>query len=98
MTVHAIWKSGHVVIDEAVDWPEGCQLEVRPAFESDSHDDNESTDPAAIARWIAAFEAIPPIEMTEKEGAEWQAARRAQRDFELRTFEERAARLDAMFP
>ena len=98
MTVHAIWKSGHVVIDEAVDWPEGCQLDVRPAFERDSLDDNESTDPTAIARWIAAFKAIPPIEMTEEEEAEWQAARHAQRDFELRTFEERAARLDAMFP
>ena len=98
MTVHAIWKAGRVVIDESVDWPEGFQLEVRPASEAESLDDNESTDPEAIARWIAAFEAIPPIEMTEVEEAEWQAARRGQREFELRTFDQRAARLDAMIP
>jgi hypothetical protein len=98
MTVHAIWKSGHVVIDEAVDWPEGCRLEIRPASECETVDDNESTDPEAIARWVAAFEAIPPLDMTEEEEAEWQAARRVQREFEMRTLNQRAARLDAMIP
>ncbi len=96
MTVHAIWKGGHIVIDEAVDWPEGCQLEIRPL--SEALDDNESTDPEAIARWIAAFDAIPTLDMTEEEYAEWQAARREQREFELRTFDQRAAKLDAMIP
>lgn len=98
MTVHAIWKSGHIVIDEAVDWPEGCQLEIRPLSEAEALDDNESTDPEAIARWIAAFDAIPTLDMTEEEYAEWQAARREQREFELRTFDQRAAKLDAMIP
>ena len=30
ISVHAKWKEGRVVVDEAVDWPEGCELEVRP--------------------------------------------------------------------
>ena len=98
MTVHAVWKNGSVVIDQPVDWPEGYQLEIRPASECEQPNDNESTDPEAIARWIAAFQEIPPLEMTEAEEAEWQAARRTQRELELRTFVERAARLDAMIP
>lgn len=98
MTVHATWKSGRVVIDEAVDWPDGCQLEIRPASEAEALDDNESSDPEAIARWITAFDAIPPLEMTEEEYAEWQAARREQREFELRTFDQRARKLDASIP
>ena len=40
-------------------------------------------DPVAIAAWIAAFEAIPPVQMTPSEEADWQAARRAQRSLEL---------------
>ena len=30
IAVHAKWKDGRVVVDEAVDWPDGCELEVRP--------------------------------------------------------------------
>lgn len=79
-SVHAKWKDGRVVIDEAVDLPEGCELEVRPVALNGSEDDDvESNDPAAIARWIAEFQAVPPLEMTAAEEAEWQAARQAQR-------------------
>ena len=91
LAVHAKWKDGRVVVDEAVDWPEGCELEVRPVAVNGSEDDDvESNDPAAIARWIAEFQAVPPLEMTAEEEAEWQAARQAQREFELKTFDQRA--------
>ena len=53
-------------------------------------DDVESNDPAAIARWIAEFQAIPPLEMAAEEEAEWLAARQAQRAFEIETFDQRA--------
>jgi len=94
MTVHAIWTNGQVVIDEPVQWPEGCELEIRPSTECCPVDDeSEANDPAAIARWIAEFDAIPTFEMTPEEEAEWQAARRAQREFELQTFEHRAQKI-----
>ncbi len=89
LAVHAKWKDGRVVVDEAVDWPEGCELEVRAVAVNGSNDDVESTNPAAIARWIAEFQAVPPLEMTAEEEAEWQAARQAQRDLELKTFASR---------
>ena len=39
--------------------------------------DEQSDDPAAVARWIAAFDAIPALPMTPAEEAAWHAAREA---------------------
>ena len=41
--------------------------------------DAQSDDPEAVARWIAAFDAIPPVQMTPDEEAAWQSARAAQK-------------------
>jgi hypothetical protein len=56
-------------------------------------EDEEADDPESIARWIAAFDAIPPLNMTPEEEAEWQAARKAQKEFEKAAFYERADKL-----
>ena len=98
MTIHAVWKNGHVVLDEAVDWQEGCQLEVSPVSVNTDDDDLDANDPEAIAHWIAEFSAIPSIEMTAEEEAEWRAAKEAQRAFELSTFNERADRIQQALP
>ena len=98
IAVHAKWKYGRVVVEEAVDWPDGCELEVRPVSVNGSDDDVQSNDPDAIARWIAEFQAIPPLEMTDEELAEWQAARQAQRELELKTFDQRADRIQQALP
>ena len=37
-------------------------------------EEKPSNDPEAIARWLAAFDAIPPCEMSAEEEAEWLAA------------------------
>ncbi len=87
--VRAHWKDGRVVFDESVDWPEGCELEVRPLVSAAENDREQPNDPQSIARWIAEFRSIPPLQMTAEEEAEWQAARQAQREFELKTFEQR---------
>ncbi|MDB5308134.1 MAG: hypothetical protein JWO38_2336 [Gemmataceae bacterium] len=39
--------------------------------------DEQSDEPEAVARWLAAFDAIPPATMTPDEIAAWQAARAA---------------------
>ncbi len=60
--------------------------------------DEQADDPESIAHWIAEFDAIPPLEMTPAEEAEWQAARAAQKASEIAKFEERARRIEALFP
>ena len=42
------------------------------------------------ALWIAETQAVRPLEMTTEEEAEWQALRQAQREFEIKTFDQRA--------
>jgi hypothetical protein len=93
--VKATWKNGQVVLEGDAHWPEGRRLLV--VEESVADDDEQPDDPETIARWIAEFEAIPPLEMTAEEEAEWQAARKAQRDLEKSTFNERVEELRRMF-
>ncbi len=38
--------------------------------------DEQSDDPQAVARWIAAFDALPPLQMTPDEETAWRANRR----------------------
>ena len=93
--VKATWKNGQVVLEAPAHWPEGRRLVV--AEDPVPDDDNQADDPESIARWIAEFDAIPPLEMSAAEEAEWQAARQAQRDLEKSTFNERADKLREMF-
>jgi hypothetical protein len=60
--------------------------------------DEQADDRESIARWIAAFDAIPPLEMTPDEEAEWRAAREAQKAFEIAKFEDHGRQIDALFP
>jgi hypothetical protein len=89
--VKAKWKNGQVILEGHADWPEGSRLVV--AQESLADDEYGEEDPESIARWIAEFDAIPPIEMTEQEEADWQAARQAQRVLEKATCSARAEKL-----
>ncbi|MFI5454957.1 MAG: hypothetical protein ACHRXM_05850 [Isosphaerales bacterium] len=100
-TLSGTWKNGQVILDVPADWPEGCRVvvirECVPDFVGTTGDD-QADDPESIARWIAAFDAIPPLEMTPEEEAEWQAAREAQKASEIANFEEHARRIEALFP
>lgn len=77
--IHAIWKDGRIIPSQPVDWPDGTPLTVEPVEEPRGSETEESllgNDPASIARWIASYEALPPLQMTEAEQGEWLAARR----------------------
>ena len=76
------WKNGHVILDGQADWPEGCRVivirEPVPGLVGMT-DEEQGEDPESIARWLAAFDAIPPLEMTPDEEAEWRTAREDRR-------------------
>jgi hypothetical protein len=90
--IHAIWKDGRIVPTQPVDWPDGTTLVVEPIEgpraaepEGDLLDD----DPVSIARWIASFDALPPMKMSAAEEAEWQAARREMKDHTIAQMQKR---------
>jgi hypothetical protein len=90
--IHAIWKNGQIVPTQPVDWPDGTALSVEPIGEPASHEADEDLwgdDPASIARRVAAYEALPPLQMSEAEEAEWQAARQEVKDYTIAKMQSR---------
>jgi hypothetical protein len=98
--MRATWKNGQIVPDGPVNWPDGCRLTIDPepclTF-AGMTEDEQGEDAESIARWIAAFDALPPLQMTPEEEAIWQSARSAQREFDEATFDQRAAALRGMW-
>jgi hypothetical protein len=94
-------RNGRVILDGQTDWPEGCRVVVirEPAVTVlGLAEDEQGDDPESIARWIAAFDAIPPLAMTPEEEADWRAARKASKAYEIATFDERAKRIETLSP
>lgn len=96
IAVHGTYKNGQILLDSNTDWPDGCRVLVEPL--NSVCGSEQGDDPASIARWIAEFDSIPPLQLTLEEEAEWNAARQAQKEFETATFEGRSRRLNALFP
>jgi hypothetical protein len=98
----AIWKNGQIVPTQPVDWPEGTALAVEPIEEQGlppavPEGDLLGDDRASIARWLAWFDSLEPLNFTPEEEAALQEARRQRRDWEKSQFQERAERLKGLF-
>lgn len=66
---------GKIEIPAPPDWPDGLEVEVRPADEEfGCTEDEQGDDPESIAAWIARFDARPRLVMSPEEEAamnEW---------------------------
>lgn len=81
--IQAVWKDGRIIPSQPVDWPDGTTLTVEPVEgprDGELEEDLLGSDSASIARWIALYDALPPLRMTEAEEEQWQAARREVKD------------------
>lgn len=70
--IKAIWKNGHILPAEPVDWPEGSELLVEPLIPSETIGLDESAwqdDAEALADWEAWIRTIEPLEYTDEERA-----------------------------
>ena len=86
--IQAIWKNGRIIPEEPLDWPEGTSLSIQAVEipgegESVPESDLLGNDPESIARWLAAYEALPTSPMTDAEEAEWKAARQAMKEYTI---------------
>ena len=99
--VHAIWKDGRIVPTQPVDWPDGTALSVEPlnsaaaaeleGAAAELEGDLIGDAPQSIARWLAAFDALPPLQMSEEEEGRWREARREVGDYTLARMRDRSA-------
>ena len=84
--IRATWTNGQILPAEPVDWPEGSELLVQPAAQSDTIGLDESQwrdDPDSIAAWIAAVEKIEPMIWAEGEREEYERYRQESRQFNI---------------
>jgi hypothetical protein len=95
--IRATVQNGQIVPDHPVEWPDGTELEVRPARVAVSQGDDWSNTPEAIEEWIAWYRSLEPIVMSPEEEAEWKRARDEQKAFELAHWEERSKKLEGLF-
>jgi hypothetical protein len=99
-SIHAVWKNGQIVPTQPVNWPEGTALAVEPIeapIGTDPQADLLGDDDASIARWLAWFDSLEPLNFTPEEEAALQAARQERRNWEKSQFNERAERLKGIF-
>lgn len=99
-TILGRWSQGRVRLDDQVDWPEGTVLRIEPCDEDGSwgmREEDWPTTPEGIAALVAEIDAVEPLEMTDEEIANWEAARREQMQWELEHFEEHAESLRKMW-
>jgi hypothetical protein len=76
--IKGIYTNGQVLLAARTDWPEGCRVLVEPVPEREivgMTEEEQGDDPESIARWLAAFDAMPPLPMTPEDEAGWQAWR-----------------------
>jgi hypothetical protein len=89
----AIVKNGKIEMEAPVDWPEGTEVRIEPIPASSSNENGDEDTPELIARDLALMDQIEPLEMTDEEQAEWNAARESQRDWEKARFDDHAEAL-----
>lgn len=72
-TIKATWKSGYIVLDDPVDWPDGLRLLIAPVPSQPDlgrgGDDGPMT-PEEITHTLAAMDRIEPMELTAEQAAD----------------------------
>ena len=80
--IHGHWQDGRVILDQPARWAEGLRLVVCELDETGLRtncdeivgmtEEQQGDDPQSIARWLAKFDSIPPLEMSaDEEAAMW---------------------------
>jgi hypothetical protein len=84
--VRAVYQGGRVIVEDPVEWPEGCRLRIEPERLGEIHfmtEEEQSDDPEAIARWIAEFDSIPPLKWSEEEITAWETWQQKMKAYNL---------------
>lgn len=87
----AIVKDGKIELEAPTDWPDGTEVRIEPTKPAESigiRDEDWPDSPEGIARLVALMDQFEPLEFTGREEAEWEAARKAQEEFEKARFDE----------
>ncbi|HEY2251496.1 MAG TPA: hypothetical protein VGH74_10570 [Planctomycetaceae bacterium] len=87
LSVKARWKSGQIILDQPVDWPDGCELLVELVAlpsEKIGIDEADWTDGGdSLADWDAWIATVEPLEYTADEDAAFARFKEEMRRFNI---------------
>ena len=92
----AVVREGRIELKAPDDWPEGTEVRIEPISVSTRigiRDEDWPDTPEGIARRLASMDRIEPLDISPEEEAEWNAAKKAQKEFEKARFDEHAEAL-----
>jgi hypothetical protein len=98
--IKGVVKNGRIDVAAPADWPEGCEVVIEPVPTAPARGMREEDWPTTaegVAALLSRWDRHEPLELTPEEEAEWEAARKAQREFELATFGKRAREAESLF-
>jgi hypothetical protein len=84
-TIKGVVRNGRIEVTAPADWPEGCEVVIEPVSGEPAlgmREEDWPTTPEGIAALLKRWDEHEPLEMTPEEQAEWEAARRARKEFE----------------
>ncbi|MFN0018867.1 MAG: hypothetical protein ACKVP0_11455 [Pirellulaceae bacterium] len=83
-------RNGCVELAQPLAWPEGTEVIVMPSANQES---DAGLSAEEIAQTLAAMDRVLPMDLSDEELADWEAHRRAQREFEKANFDAHGAEL-----
>ena len=95
--IKATVRDGRIEPDTPLGLPEGARVVVLPEPIANDDDGDERDTPEAIAKWLAWYDTLEPLIITDEERREWDARRAAQKAWEREHFDERAEKLRRMW-
>jgi hypothetical protein len=96
--IKGTYKNGQVILGQRADWPEGTEVLIEPIVGFlGVRDEDWPADPEGISRHLALMDRIEPLLMTPEEDAAWQAARKAQKEFERTNWDRRVRQTEGLF-
>jgi hypothetical protein len=84
--IKGTYTNGQIVLDAPADWPDGSRVLVEPVPAEEMlgiREEDWLDTPEAIAAWLKWYDSLEPLEMTPEEEAEWQAARKATKEYTI---------------
>jgi hypothetical protein len=82
---------GKIELTAPAGWPDGTEVEVRPVEETVGLTEEEWPEtPEEIEAWLRWYDSLEPLILTPEDEARIAEARKAQREFELATWDEQA--------
>jgi hypothetical protein len=89
-----------VVLDVPEDWPDGTEVAVNRVEDEETvglREEDWPKTPEEIAEWLRWADSIEPLIFTPEEEAEIEAARKAQREYDLSKWDERCRKIEKLF-